>query len=223
MRYATVTLVWNDRPVHPVDDIFASSDAVAVEAVRYVSPVHEGRYVELLELSGDLAAARTLLAAAEDAIEYDVTGTGERGVAYVQCRTAGLVEDLLAILREHDIVLDWPMRYVDAADDRGLTVTVIGTSQAIQRAAADLPDGVRLDVERLGEYEPSPDRLASVLTDRQLELFDLAVEEGYYEVPRETTHRALAAELDLSPGTVSEHLQRVESKLVSAYSSASRR
>ena len=56
-----------------------------------------------------------------------------------------------------------------------------------------------------------------MLTDRQLEVFELAVAEGYYEVPSETTHRELAAQLDRSPGTVSEHLQRVESKLVSMY------
>lgn len=223
MRYATVTLTWTDVSVHPVDDIFASSDAVTVAAIRYVSPIHEGRYAELVELTGDLDAARTLLDGAGDALEYDVTGKDGRGVAYVQCRSVGLVEDLLTVLHEHDVVLDWPLHYVDTATERGLTLTVIGTSRAIQRAAAALPDDVHLDLERMGEYEPAADRLASVLTDRQRELFDLAVEEGYYEVPRETTHRDLAAELDLSPGTVSEHLQRVEAKLVSTYVPASRR
>lgn len=216
MRYATVTLSWADGRLHPIDDVFARADDVTVKAIRYVSPGPDGRYVELLELRGDLDGARTLLAESPDALEYDVTGTAGRGVAYVQCRTVGLVDDLLAALHDHEIVVDWPMYYrSDGA--RGLTLTVVGTNRAIQRAAADLPEGIRLSLERTGEYEPDTRRLSGLLTERQLELFDLAVREGYYEIPRRTTHRELAEILDLSTGTVSEHLQRIESKLVTAY------
>ncbi|WP_134672390.1 helix-turn-helix domain-containing protein [Halorussus marinus] len=217
MRYATVTLTWTDLSVLPLDDAFASSDAMSVEAIRYVSPIRDEAYAELLELRGDLEEARRLLADDEDAIAYDVAGDGERGVAYVQCRTAAVAGELLSILHEHEIVVDWPLSVIDPPSGRGFELTVIGTSRAIQRAAADLPEGFRLDLERTGEYDPGTGRLSSVLTDRQLELFELAVAEGYYEVPRETTHRELAADLDLSPATVSEHLQRVESKLVSTY------
>lgn len=221
MRHATVRLTWTDGGVHPIDDLFAGVDDVTAEAIRYVSPVHEGRYVELFDLRGDLERARSLLAAAPEVLEFDVAGTDGRGVAYVQCLTAGLVDDLLAILREHEIVLDWPMRSLEGADVRGVEITVFGTSRAIQRAAADLPDGVALDLERLGEYEPDGDGL-STLTDRQRELFELAVDEGYYEVPRGTTHRELADAIGLAPGTVSEHLQRVEAKLVDAYTASTR-
>ena len=81
-------------------------------------------------------------------------------------------------------------------------------------AAGDLPSEVELNLERTGEYEPDTGRLSQMLTERQLELFELAVREGYYEVPRETTQRNLAESLDLATATVSEHLQRIESKLV---------
>jgi len=213
MRYATVTLTWTGERVHPVGEIFAHEESVSVEAIRYVSPVGESEYVELLELGGDVDRARTLLAESAAALEHDVTGDGTSGVAYVQCRTAGLVEDLLAVLHEHEIVLDWPMRFY-GDDARGLRVTVIGTNRAIQHAAGDLPSEVELNLERTGEYEPDTGRLSQMLTERQLELFELAVREGYYEVPRETTQRNLAESLDLATATVSEHLQRIESKLV---------
>ncbi|WP_158059151.1 helix-turn-helix domain-containing protein [Halorussus halophilus] len=216
MQYATVTLTWDDQRVHPIDDIFARHGEVEVVAIRYVSPVHEGRYVELAELRGDLDAARELLESSPDALEYDIAGTGEQGLAYIQCRTAGLVDDLLAILHEHEIVLDWPMQYLDEGTVRGLQLTVLGTSQAIQQAAATLPDGIRLDLERMGEYEPGDGNRSAVLTEKQQALLDLAVREGYYEVPRETTHRELADELGKSAGTISERLQRIEAKLVAA-------
>lgn len=221
MRYATVTLTWSGRQLTPIDEIFGHSDAISVESIRYVNPVHndEERYVELLELCGDLERARTLLAGSRDAFEFDVTGSDGRGLAYVQCRNVGLVDDLLSILREHEIVLDWPMTYIETDSARGLEITAIGTSRAIQRAAADLPDGIGLELERLGEYEPGPDP-AATLTERQQELFEVAVREGYYAVPRETTHRELAATLDLAPSTVGEHLQRIESRLAAAYATS---
>jgi DNA-binding CsgD family transcriptional regulator len=215
MRYATMRLRWTDGQLHPVDDRFAREDDVTVEAIHYVSPGPEGQYVELLELRGDVSRAATLLDSAQDVLTFDITGTESHGVAYLQCRTAGLVSDLLATLHDHEIVVDWPINYVDD-DARGLQLTVLGTDSAIQQAVASLPDEIDFTLERIGEYEPDTGRLAGLLTDRQLEVFDLAVREGYYEVPRETTHRELAATLDLATGTVSEHLQRIESKLVAA-------
>lgn len=218
MRYATIVLTWGaDVHVHPVDDLFAETDAVTVEAIRYVSPVYEGRYVEFVELRGDLEGARDLLADSPETVEYDIAGEDDHGVLYLQCLTAGLVDGLLTILREHEIVLDWPMRYIDTGGERGLQLTVLGTSEAIRRAAGDVPDGISLRLERMGEYEPDMGKLSSILTERQETLFDLAVREGYYEVPRETTHRELADELGLTTGTVSERLQRIEAKLVGAY------
>ncbi|SEP06336.1 Predicted DNA binding protein, contains HTH domain [Halogranum amylolyticum] len=217
MRYATVTLRWTDGQLHPVDDVFAREDAIAVEAIHYVSPGPTGQYVELLELRGDLDRAATVLEAASDVLAFDITGSEGRGVAYVQCRTAGLVSDLLATLHDHEIVVDWPVHYREDATARGLRLTVLGTDRAIQQAVADLPPTLDLTLDRIGEYEPETGRLSGLLTDRQLEVLDVAVRAGYYEIPRRTTHRELAAELDLATGTVSEHLQRIESKLVSAH------
>jgi hypothetical protein len=218
MRYATVTLTWSGREITPIDEIFAHNDAVSVESIRGVNPLDENGeyYVEVFELRGDLERARTLLAAAEDVLEFGVTGSDERGIAYVQGHSVGLADDILSIYREHEIIFDWPMTYLETGGSRGLEVTAIGTSRAIQRVAAALPDGVRLELERMGDYEPGPDPDVT-LTERQRDLFDVAVREGYYAVPRETTHRELASELGLAPSTVGEHLQRIESKLATAY------
>jgi hypothetical protein len=218
MRYATVRLSWTGTELHPVDELFAASDAVVVESIRYVGPVRDGRYVELIELRGDLRRARELLAESAAAVEFDVAGGSGRGVAYVQCRAAGLVEELLDVLHTHDPVVDWPVERV-GDETRGLRVTVLGTGRAIGRAAADLPEPVRLRLERMGEYEPGSGAadLPAELTDRQREVLDAAVRMGYYETPRETTHREVAAELGVAVGTVTEHLQRVESRVIGDY------
>ena len=51
------------------------------------------------------------------------------------------------------------------------------------------------------------------LTKRQLEVFRLARERGYYEWPKETSAGDLAAELDISTSTLHEHLHKAEATL----------
>lgn len=53
------------------------------------------------------------------------------------------------------------------------------------------------------------------LTDRQFEVLKAAFESGYYDWPRGRTGKALAAELDISPSTFSEHLSTAERTLLS--------
>lgn len=60
------------------------------------------------------------------------------------------------------------------------------------------------------------------MTDTQAALLDLAIEEGYYEVPRETSQRALAERLGVTPGTVADRLQRIERRVMTAYATDSR-
>lgn len=70
--------------------------------------------------------------------------------------------------------------------------------------------GIQFTVERVQE-QVVPEQL---LTDRQLELVETAVERGYYDTPRGCTLTELADELDLAKSTCSEVLHRAEGKIV---------
>ncbi|MCO8244968.1 MULTISPECIES: helix-turn-helix domain-containing protein [unclassified Haladaptatus] len=52
------------------------------------------------------------------------------------------------------------------------------------------------------------------LTKRQLEVFQLARERGYYDYPRKASAGELADELDISTSTLHEHLHKVEAILL---------
>ncbi len=52
------------------------------------------------------------------------------------------------------------------------------------------------------------------LTPRQREAFSLARDRGYYDYPRATTTRTLAAEMGISKTTFLEHLRKAEAKLL---------
>jgi len=52
------------------------------------------------------------------------------------------------------------------------------------------------------------------ITDKQREALTVAVEEGYYETPREADLEVLADRLDISKSAVSQRLKSIESKLI---------
>lgn len=58
-------------------------------------------------------------------------------------------------------------------------------------------------------------RLQSELSERQLEVLELAYHSGYFERPRERTAEEIAASLDVSHPTVSRHLREAERRVFS--------
>ena len=52
--------------------------------------------------------------------------------------------------------------------------------------------------------------LLGTIPARQRELITLALEEGYFEIPRETTLEELAEEMGITKTTASNHLRKVE-------------
>jgi hypothetical protein len=63
---------------------------------------------------------------------------------------------------------------------------------------------------RDGESEPPGDGL----TDRQHEALRIAYELGYFEIPRQASLEDVAAELDITPSSVSERLRRGQTQLI---------
>lgn len=72
-----------------------------------------------------------------------------------------------------------------------------------------------LDITRVtsAESDDGSGRDAT-LTRRQREAFSLARDRGYYDYPRDTTTRTLAAEMGISKTTFLEHLRKAEAKLL---------
>jgi predicted DNA binding protein len=55
---------------------------------------------------------------------------------------------------------------------------------------------------------------STLLTSRQRQIFDAAVREGYYDVPRRISLSKLATALDMAKSTLSAMLQRIESRVM---------
>ena len=212
MRYATVSLTPDDGGFHPVDRSLAADPAVSRESIQQVNLLDDGTGVMLYALRGDVDRAAELIAGHDDVIDFEVSGEGE-GLAYVHFHPNERTRALLDIVQQNEIILETP---VECIENGGIRFTVLGDGGVIQRAIGDIPPELTLSLDRMGDYHPDTGELFSSLTERQQEILEAAVELGYYEVPRRTTHEAIADEVGLSAGTVGEHLRKVEGRVLSA-------
>jgi len=212
MRYVKVVLVPDGDEFHPAADVFAGESALIREAIDHVNLLNDGTAVTLSRLRGDPDRLVEILEATAAVIRFDVSETGGALQAYTHFEPNETTLALLELTREHELVLDTPVEY---GPDGSLRVAVIGEVDVVQSAVAAVPEGVRLELEQLSDYDPELRELSSLLTARQQEILDAAVEVGYYEAPRDATHEDVADRVGVSTTTVGEHLRKIEARLLS--------
>jgi DNA-binding CsgD family transcriptional regulator len=212
MRYLTAVLRPVER-IHPVEAALAETPDITPVAIYQPKLLEDDTCVNLLEVRGDLASLDDLLANHTSVLDYALAGDREDFV-YIHSESHELGRALLGVQRDADLVVQQPLRHTD---DGGLRGTLVGTDAAFQRVAEALPAAIDLEIERTGAYTPDTRQLFASLTDRQREILRAAVEAGYYADPREATQRDLAAQLDIAPGTVSQHLRRIETKVFAEF------
>jgi predicted DNA binding protein len=74
-------------------------------------------------------------------------------------------------------------------------------------------ESLKIDVFRTSGFTKLKSA-SELLTDRQMEVFDLACRYGYYEEPKKTDLGELAKKLGISPSTCAELLRKAEMKLL---------
>jgi hypothetical protein len=73
--------------------------------------------------------------------------------------------------------------------------------------------GIPFHVERVSQHVETD----QLLTQRQLDLVEAAVEQGYYDTPRDCSLTDLAEEVDIAKSTCSETLHRAEEKIIKEF------
>lgn len=222
MRYITVVLTLSDDAVQSSSqqqmqgsdddpsEIWIDDTLVATqEAINYLNLLDDGTVVGLSRFRGDANQLATIESEFPEVISCTVTG-GETWLAYTHFKPNKFDKILLELIDIEAISIDWPM--LETAE--GLQVTLFGEDTALQRMVAGLPDEIDLRLKQTGEYQPDLGDPAGQLTDRQKEILRAAIAAGYYDIPRRATQRDLAAELGLSPGTIGDHLRRIEAKIM---------
>ncbi|WP_049996710.1 helix-turn-helix domain-containing protein [Halococcus sediminicola] len=213
MRYFEFTIKPDDGAMHPVDKVILETPGVTREALVHVNALANGTGVMLYRLRGDpevlterLDGHPQLLSCSSIAVE------GGTFHFYVHVEPGQPAGRLMSVAQKYALMIVPPLPFVAG----GLRITIVGTHEMLQQALEELPEETHISVEQVGEYSPDDRNVLSLLTDRQLEVFEMAVEHGYYEIPRRATHEDIADELGCAPSTVDEHLRKAESRILTS-------
>ena len=188
MRRLTVIV---DPGDHRLVSVFGTLDSERVkrEYLHHYNLLTDGTVVMLFQFRGDFDYARTVFGASSSVIQYDIPEQ-EDSLVYLHCEMNEALTSLLSTLQKSEAIMAMPVEFL--SDDR-LRLTFIGEHEPLQRILGRVSEFVDIEIERIGEYG-SEGRLSSVLTDRQKEILTIAIELGYYEIPRRTTIQDIANE-----------------------------
>lgn len=207
-----ITFVVTPPEAHPTSRMFDEESRLVRERIYNLNLLEDGSMVLLGRVRGDLDRARELIDERMDVLGFSISETGDGGgLVYVHAQPPPEIQRFLELPREHEVFFDFP---IEGTRDGGLRIVMIGeTNEVLQDALADVPDRIEFTIERIGAYSEGVGDVTAVLTERQREVLDVALELGYYDVPRRATHRDVAERMGLSVGTVTEHLQKIEARV----------
>lgn len=215
MRYVTARLIPEQRArFHPIGEVLDDDDAVRRGPIYRLDLLGDDTGAMLSQVHGDRDRYCEILERADHVIDYAVSGTDGTVFGYLHFEPTNLARRMLLRRRESEVMFDMP---IEIADDGSYVVTLIGEDAAFTEAFRSLPEEVGIEVVETGEYHTGARELFDCLTDRQQEVLEVAVREGYYENPRQTTQTDLAEAVGCSPGTVGEHLRKIESRVFSQF------
>lgn len=211
MRAVSFTLDQPDGP-HFAYRMFGVDSEFEREQIYQLNVLADETVILLGRLRGDLDEARRLLDDHTDVLGFSISSEeSQNGLVYVHARPPPAMRQFLELPRVHEVFFNFP---IGSTGDGRISVEMLGeTNDVLREALADVPPELDVTIERIGSYPDAGGHILALLTDRQREVLDIALELGYYDVPRQATHGDIAERLGLSVGTVGEHLQKIESRV----------
>jgi len=162
-------------------------------------------FVELL--ADDPDAVVDELADADDVHTVEVFHSdGDRALVQIEADAPVL----LRVLDRTGVPVEMPFEIADGEVDWQVTTT--------RNRLSDLAEELdRSEVGYMVEHVRDETSFEDVLTERQQQVLESAIDAGYYDSPRQTTQEALAADLDMAKSTCSEILHRAEERVVKQF------
>lgn len=174
----------------------------------------EGVVCFLSLVVGDRRRCREVVEGIDAVRRFDVAPIDhDRFYGYAEMDLRDADASLLEPFDDRGLVIVPPIVYEDSSRVR---MTALGTEDSLTGLLDGFPDGVEIDVERVGDHDRLSGSLAGRLTRRQFEALSVARELGYFEVPRTASLSAVASELGCSESAASTLLRNAEARLIDA-------
>lgn len=193
--------------------LISPSPAVTRGEVLNVQYVSDGTILELYSIKGDLERILDQMENSANTLQYEHLGT-EAGTHYLfhHGHPSEEISALIGLLEEFHLMVVLPLLFDSKS---GATVDIVGEFESLQRVFEQFPPDIRRQttIEQVGDYVPTQPGILSILTARQQEVLNAAVEVGYYATPRTGTAEDVANAVGCAPSTASEHLRKLEARL----------
>lgn len=213
MNHVRLTLDAEGREaeIHPMYDLLVNAEYIErATAMHWNCSGEELGIMHYIE--GDPEAFRDDIEDVPEVVDYELTVAETNAFyVYIQDTMNQRLRELFDLLDHSPVVIIPPVEY---SPDGRVSYSVFGPSSAIQSALDEIPGPITVSVTEVGSLAAVPSALETVLSDRQQQAIQAALDLGYYEIPRMATHEDIASTIGCAPSTAAEHLQKAESELL---------
>lgn len=218
MRIFEVRYIPEGGAFHAFDAILQRENEVHRVAIHKIKLVDEDLGVVLYELTGNVRRFRELMADLAADFDYQITERDGSIFFYSSFRPNDTLGQLIRITDEFELFRIPPMRF---EYDGHLASTYVGTHDVFEEAISTVPSDVTVVLDRKSPYSPNQERIQSQLTQKQQAILQVAIERGYYDIPRGVSCAELGEEFGLTGATVGEHLRKAEQSIMQEFLSDS--
>lgn len=193
---------------------FFQDEGIWLVAVHKVDILSDGSVVTQFEIAdAPRPLAEIFEETADWVYDYQVAAGDERDTLQLHFEPAGIQRDVIDLHRSYATVFDYPIEVADHAS-QSFRVTEVGDESELRELLEETRQTIDVTVEKVGDFEPVSTRRAPELSDQQASVLAVAVELGYYDVPRNTTYADIAEAVDSSASAVGQHLRRAEAQVM---------
>lgn len=207
MRYVTAAFRREGGPLHPWGATLTADPDVRRGPMYEMELLEDGTAKVLCRIYGDIQRGFELTRDHDLVIEVESTGD-DSGLLYMRTEMPPVARRMILFPRKTKLILTMPLEFTP---DGASVATFVGDDAEFAESLANVPEAVDVELLETGEYDPEPGDVLGSLTARQQEILTTAVSLGYYENPRQATQADIAEAVDLQPGTVGDHLRKIES------------
>jgi len=214
MRYLTVLVKPNeDGAFHPLGEELSTDPSIERRAIHYVELLADDTVLLFAEASGSQERYKQIMDDSPHVRSY-LTAGEDRWMAVSQFEPTEPVRQALELQRRSFLAIDTPIRFT--SEDH-LEVTYLGSDEIFKQLYDTLQeaDFAEFEIRETGDYETTGPSYSRMITSRQEEVLEAAVDLGYYSEPRQGSLEDIAEVVDIAPGTVGEHLRKVEERVFS--------
>lgn len=213
MRSIRLSIELPEELKHPMHRFVERSDAIDRERLLYTNLFDDERIQFLFHVEGDPETYAVGLDEAPRISSYEIVPHDvDSFYVLVQEPWPAEADVVVSLLKTATVVPIPPVEFTSAGE---VGVTLVGTRDGIQTVLDRIPEAVAVEIEQLAPYEEPVTFVSTSLTARQREAVAVAVEVGYYAVPREGSVAEVADDLGCAPSTASNHLRKAEATIMS--------